>query len=73
MPKKQKVYGRYILELVEDNINGRSAIGMHVKHEIDERTPKEIQVAVKRVLDAMRANTLAIMMRISDEEKGRLQ
>ena len=46
---------------------------MHVKSEIDERAPKEIQIAVKRVLDAMRANTLAIMMKISDEEKGRPQ
>lgn len=73
MPKEQKVYGRYILELVADDINGQAAIGMHVKSEIEERAPKEIQIAVKRVLDAMRENTLLLMMSISDEEKRRPQ
>lgn len=73
MPKEQKVYGRYILEFVADDINGQSGVGIHQKGEIDERAPKEIQAAVKRILTAMQENTLLLMMNISDEEKGRPQ
>lgn len=73
MPKEQKVYGRYILEFVAEDIHNQNGVGIHQHGEINATTPKEIRQAIQSILNNIYKNLPLLMMSISDEEKGRRQ
>ncbi len=73
MPKEQKVYGRYILEFVAEDIRNQNGVGIHQHGEINVTTPKEIRQAIQSILNNIYKNLPLLMMNISDEEKGRPQ
>lgn len=75
MPKKN-VYARYVIELFDDNINGRSGIGVQNYTDISDNIPMDKRKVINYLFKKITDGFPLLLFSISDDakaKKGRIQ
>lgn len=71
--KEKTIYARYVIELFEDDIDGRAGVGIKDHKYISDSIPKDKQKAVKYVINKISSNFPLLLLSMADTKKRTLQ